>query len=95
MGEISKGEEVEIDIREEEEGEIGISICEEGIVEMEGTYTLEKGICEDVRGVWDVWGIDETHGEGGGVSLANSADTDGSLEVSSRIGIKIAWEKED
>ena len=40
-------------------------------------------------------GIDKTHGETRGVSLGNSGDTNGSLEVSSRIGFKYTWEKED
>ena len=36
----------------------------------------------------DVWGIYETHGEGGGVPLGNSVDTNGSLKISSTIGFK-------
>ena len=43
----------------------------------------------------DVWGIDETRREGGGVSLGNSADTNGSLQVSSTIGFKSTRKKED
>ena len=43
----------------------------------------------------DVWGFDETCGDGGGVSLGNSIDTNGSLQISSTIGFKSTWEKED
>ena len=78
MVEMSNKEVGKINIREEEEVGIGISTCEERIVEVEGTYTWKNEICEDVEVVWDVWGIDETH----------SANTDGSLEVSSRLGFK-------
>ena len=42
MREMSKGEVGKIYIREEEEVGIRISICEERILEMEGTYTWEK-----------------------------------------------------
>ena len=43
----------------------------------------------------DVWGFNKTHEEGGVVSLAISADTNGSSQVSSTIGFKSTWEKED
>ena len=42
MGEMSMGEIGKIDTREEEEVGIGISICEERLVEMEGTSTWEN-----------------------------------------------------
>ena len=45
---MAKGEPGKIDIREEEEVEIGISICEERIVEIERTSAWENLICEDV-----------------------------------------------
>ena len=45
--------------------------------------------------VRDVWGIDEICGEEGVVGQGNYVDTNGSLEVSSRIGFKFTWEKED
>ena len=74
---MSKGGVGKIDIREEEEVGIGISTCEERIVEVEGTSTWENEICEDVEVVWDVWGINETGGERGEVGLTTSANTDG------------------
>ena len=55
---------------------------------MEGTSTWENGICKDVGEVWVVWGIDETSGEEGGIGLGTYDNTNGSLEVSSRIGFK-------
>ena len=67
---------------------IGISTCEEIIVEVEGTYTWENEICEDVGVVWDVWGIDDTCGERGEVGIGTSANTDGFVEVSSIMGFK-------
>ena len=68
-----------IDMREVEEVGIRVLVCEEGIVEMEGVSTWEKGIREDVVGVSVVWGIDETHGETRGISLTNYVDTNVSL----------------
>ena len=85
---MSKGEVRKIDIREDEEVGIGISIFEEGIVEMEGTSTWENGIYEDVGVVWDVWGINEEGREKGGVVMRTYDNTDQSLEVSSRMGFK-------
>ena len=92
---MSKGEVGKTDIREVEEVGIGVLICEEGIVERGGIYNREYGICEDVVVVWGVWGTDETGGEEGMVGLKNYANTNGSLEVSSIIGFKFKWEKED
>ena len=43
----------------------------------------------------DVWGVNKTHEEGGEISLANYANTNGSSQVSSTIGFKSTWEKED
>ena len=45
---MSKAKVGTIDMREVEEVEIGVLVCEEGIVEMEGVSTWEKGIREDV-----------------------------------------------
>ena len=67
---------------------IGISTCEERIVEVEGNSTWENEICENVEVVWDVWGINETGGARGEVGLATSANTDGFVEVSSRTRFK-------
>ena len=93
MGEMSKGELEKTDIREVEEVGITVLICEEGIVERGGISNREYGIWEDVVVVWGVWGTDETGGEEGVVGIDNSSDTNGSLEVSSRIGFKFKWEK--
>ena len=45
--------------------------------------------------MWDVWEVNEIDGEEGEVILGTSANTDGYLEVSSRIGFKFNSEKED
>ena len=70
-------------------------VSAEGIIYIEGFSTWEKGIRKDVVGGSDVWGVNKTHEEGGAVSLANYADTNGSSQVSSTIGFKSTWEKED
>ena len=88
MGKMSKGEVGKVYIREEEEVGIGISTCEERIVEVERTSTWENEICEDVEVVWDVWGINETSGARGEVGLATSASIDGFVEVSLRMSFK-------
>ena len=67
---------------------IGISTCEEGIVEVEGTSTWENESCEYVGEVWVVWGIDESSGGEWGVGIGTSTNTNGYLVVSSRIGFK-------
>ena len=82
-------------MREVEERGKEFLVSAKGIVDIEGFSTWEKGIQKDVVGGLDVWGIDETRGEGGGVSLGNSVDTNGSLQISSTIGFKSTWEKED
>ena len=66
---MSKAEAKNIDIRELEEGGRELLVSAEGIVATEAFYTREKGIRKDVVGGSDVWGINETRGEGGGVSL--------------------------
>ena len=43
----------------------------------------------------NVRGVNKTHGEGGAISLANSVDANGSSQLSSTIGFKYTWEKED
>ena len=48
-----------------------------------------------MEGGSDVWGVNETDAEGGAVSLANFADTNGFSQLSSTIGFKYTWEKED
>ena len=95
MGKIIMGEVGKRDTRDEEEVMIGVSIWEERIVEMEGIYTWENLIGEDVRVVWGVWEVNEIGGEEGEVRLGTSFNTDGSLEVSSRIGFKFNSEKEN
>ena len=92
---MSKAKGENIDIREMEEGGIKILVSAKGIVDIEGFSTWEKGIQKDVVGGSYVWGIDETCGEGGGVSLGNSVDANGSLQVSSTIGFKSTRKKED
>ena len=92
---MSKAKGDNIDIREVEEGGIELLVYVEGIVATEGFSTWEKGIQKDVVGGSNVWGVNKTHGEGGAVSLANSADTNGSSQVSSTMGFKSTWEKED
>ena len=88
MGEMSNGGGGKIDIREEEEVGKGISTCKEIIVEVEVNSTWENEICEDVEVVWDIWGINDTGGARGEVGLGTSANTDGFVEVSSRMGFK-------
>ena len=92
---MSKAETENIDIRELEEGGIELLVSAEGIVATEAFSTWEKGIRKDVVGGSDVWRVNKTHGEGGAVSLTNSVDTNGSSQVSSTIGFKYIWEKED
>ena len=92
---MSKATGENIDITEVEEGGIELLVFAEGIVATEGFSTWEKGIRKDVVGGSDVWRVNKTHGEGGVVSLANSVDTNGSSQVSSTIGFKSTWEKED
>ena len=59
-----------------------------------------KGFRLGKKGYEKMWWESEMYGElmsgeGGRVSLGNSVDTNGSLEVSSRLGFKSTWEKED
>ena len=89
MGEISKEGLGKIDIREEEEVGKGISTCKEIIVEVEVNSTWENKICEDVEVVWDVWGINDIGGARGELGLDTSTNTDGFVEVSSRMGFKL------
>ena len=83
-----KGGVWKIYIREEEELLIGISTYEERIVEVEGTSTWKNEICEDVEVVWYVCGINDAGGSRGEVGLGTSANTDGFVEVSPRMGFK-------
>ena len=85
---MSKGEVGKIYIREEEEVGMGISTCEEIIVEVEGTCTWENEICEDVEVVWDVYGINDIGGSRGEVGLGIFANKDGFTEVSPTMGFK-------